>query len=566
MKNNSLYKTIEIVLSLMAFLGIWIGLSANLGGPIYSDELLYIEMGLHDQQVANYGNRYFHVYLQKAFMSLAPTPLQGLRIYWAFLIALTALLVYWSARLFLKDNTIIHGLVAVAIFFSYHMISDYAGVTSVDITAMMMTTAYLFVYVLYQRTEKKGLIYVLGALSFLSFKTKETTLFANVVLFGFFFDSEGEFAFKNIVPFLKDFVVGFLGGIGLFIILDAAILGKPFFAISPSTFRAVFQNYAYTGGFRMEPVSWYQTYLLDDIMIPFLFFVFSGIYLNAHHRSSPQKKMVWLFPLILVSFITLNMLKIPWGFIERFYFPALPVIAFLAPQGLIHNKPQDKKSTLQLAAVVILALLAVLGMRQAGMAYAESIDWNYGKYLDSIYFPILLSLAIILFVSVKSQNLLTFGFLLFFLVSWSFPQITFNYKYIYSEPVTGMKFETKYYPFLVFKEEIPAGNDVMIFTTTTIYETSQGETKMLSNNPIDILGMYNMLFDMRAGRDSLTLVYHQEDIAEQILAQPYDFMLLSMDDWQYLQVNAGGTAVSLEDRYEIQLDSRESLVLLTAQK
>ena len=565
MKKNSLYKTIEIILSLVAFLGIWIGLSANLGGPIYSDELLYIEMGLNDQQVANYGNRYFHVYLQKAFMSLAPTPLQGLRIYWAFLIALTALMVYWSARLFLKDNTIIHGLVAVAIFFSYHMISDYAGVTSVDITAMMMTTAYLFVYVLYQRTEKKGLIYVLGALSFLSFKTKETTLFANVVLFGFFFDKEGEFAFKNIVPFLKDFAIGFLGGVGLFIILDTAILGEPFFAISPSTFREVFQNYAYTGGFRMEPVSWYQTYLLDDIMIPFLLFVFSGIYLNANHMSSPQKKIVWLFPLILVSFITLNMLKIPWGFIERFYFPALPVIAFLAPQGLIHDKPDDRKSTLQLAAVVILALLAVLGMRQAGMRYVESIDWNYGKYLDSIYFPILLSLVIILFVSVKKQNLLTFGFLLFFVVSWSFPQITFNYKYIYSEPTTGMKFETKYYPLLVFKEEIPASNDVEIFTTTTIYETSQGETKMLSNNPVDISGMYNMLFDMRIGRDNLTLAYHQEDIAEQILAQPYDFMLLSMDDWQYLQVNAGDTATSLEDRYEVQFDPRESLVLLTAQ-
>lgn len=565
MTKNNLHRTIEIILSLLIFLGIWTGLSANSGGPIYSDELLYIEMGLNNQQVANYGNRYFHVYLQKAFMSLAPTPLQGLRIYWAFLIALTALLVYWSARLFFKDNTIIHGLVAAALFFSYHMISDYAGVPSVDITAMMMTTAYLFVYVLYQRTEKKWLIYLLGALSFLSFKTKETTLFANVVLFGFFFDDEGTFAFKNIVPYLKGLIYGFLCGIGLFIILDTAILGKPFFAISPSTFREVFQNYAYTGGFRMEPVSWYQTYLLDDIMIPFLFFIFSGIILNAR-IDSPQKKIVWLFPLILVSFITLNMLKIPWGFIERFYFPALPVIAFLAPQGLFHNKPVDKKTTLQLAAVVILALLAVLGMRQAGMAYVEGIGWNYGKYLESIYFPVLLSLMIILLVFVKKHNLITFGFFLFFLVSWSFPQITYNYKYIYSEPITGMKYETKYYPLLVFKEDIPASNDVKMFTTTTIYENSQVETKMLSNNPYDILGMYNMLFDMRTGRDNLTLAYQQEDIAGQILAQPYDFILLSMDDWQYLQMNAGDTTASLEDRYTIQLDLQETLVLLTAQK
>jgi hypothetical protein len=40
----------------------------------------------------------------------------------------------------------------------------------------------------------------LGALSFLAFKTKETTLFANVVMIGFFFDEEGKFAFRNVVP------------------------------------------------------------------------------------------------------------------------------------------------------------------------------------------------------------------------------------------------------------------------------------------------------------------------------------------------------------------------------
>lgn len=427
-----------------------------------------------------------------------------------------------------------------------------------------MTTALLFVYVLYLRTEKKWLVYLLGTLSFLAFKTKETTLFANVVLFGFFFGREGKFAFKNVVPYLKSLVLGFLGGIGLFIILDAAILGKPFFAISPATFREVFQNYAYTGGFRREPVSWYNAYLLNDILIPFLAFVFSGMKLNTK-AITPQRKILWAFPLLLVSFITLNMLKIPWGFIERFFFPALPTIAFLAPQGILLNKPADKKATIHMGLVALIALLAVLGMRQFGMAYVENIDWNYGKFLDSVYFPVMLSLAILLLIMADKQTFLTFGFMLFFLVSWLMPQISHNYKYIYVEPTTGMKYETKYYPWLAFKEDIPISNDVEMFTTATIYENSEGETRMLSNNPYDILGMYNMLFDMRINRDNLTLVYHQEDIAEQILAQPYDFILLSVDDWQYLQTNSSKTVAQLKGEYSFQSDADEILVLLTLQ-
>ena len=67
----------------------------NAGGPIFSDEFLYIDAGLRNFAEPSYGNRYFHIYLQKLFMSLAPTPLQGVRIFWGFLIALTAALIYY---------------------------------------------------------------------------------------------------------------------------------------------------------------------------------------------------------------------------------------------------------------------------------------------------------------------------------------------------------------------------------------------------------------------------------------------------------------------------------------
>ena len=555
-------KNLEIILSILFFIGIWTGLSFNTGGPIYSDELLYIEIGLNNESAPNYGNRYFHVYLQKLFMAVAPTPLIGIRIYWAFMIALTALLVYWCARIFLKESTAIHGLLAVAIFLSYKFISSYAGVTSVDIAAMMMSTSLVFTYLLYQRTEKKWLLYGLGAFIFLAFKTKETTLFSNVVLIGFFFDKDGKFAFKNILPSLKNLFVGFLGAIGLFIILDSIFLGQPFFAISPNTFKEIFQNYAYTGGFRVEPTSWYQTYLLDDIMIPFLLFLVAGIKLSTR-QITPQKKIVWVFPLLLVSFITLNMLKIPWGFIERFYFPALPVIAFLAPQFISLNIPAERKGRQQLAIVVLAALLLVVVMRQFGMRYVGQIDWTYGKFLESIYFPILLSVLLGLMIVVEKQNLLTVGIILFCLVSWILPQVSYNYKYIYVEPTTHAKFQIKYYPFLEFQDDIVVSNDVKMYTTTTIFEnTVENEDHMFSDNPYDILGMYNVLYDQRTKRENLTLSYQQGDIPEQILADHYDFIIMSIDDWQYLKDESPEILAELEQNYSTQFDEDQILVFM----
>lgn len=555
-------KNLEVFISLLFFIALWIGLSFNTGGPIYSDELLYIEIGLNNQSAPNYGNRYFHVYLQKLFMAVAPTPLIGIRVYWAFMIALTTLLVYWSARIFLKESSPLHGLLGVAIFLSYKFLSSYAGVTSVDIAAMMMTMALIFTYLLYQRTEKKGLLYLLGALTFLAFKTKETTLFANVVLLGFFFDKQGKFAFKNILPILKSYLIGFLGAIGLFILLDSIFLGQPFFAISPATIKEVFENYAYTGGFRKEPVDWYQTYLLDDIMIPFLLFVVTGVKLNTR-AVSPQKKILWAFPLLLVSFITLNMLKIPWGFIERFYFPALPVIAFLAPQFISIPDCKDQKSRWQLPAAILAALLLVVVMRQFGMRYVTDIDWTYGKYLESIYFPILLSVLLGLVILAEKQNLLTFGIILFFLVSWVLPQLSYNYKYIYVEPTTNAKFQIKYHPFLEFQQDIAVREDVKMYTTATIFKnTVENEDHMFSDNPYDILGMYDVLFNMRTERDNLTLSYKQEDIPEQILAERYDFMILSTDDWQYLQDNYPEVIAELSKNYTSRFDEGQILVFL----
>ena len=447
--------TPEILLSGLTALAVWIVLAIKGSGPIYSDELLYVDIGLNNYQVASYGNRYFHVYLQKLFMSLAPTPLTGTKIFWGFLVSLTGLLVYWNARNFFKHSQPLHGLLAVAFYFSYHFISRYCGVTSADITAMLLVTISLTVYLYHLRSgrTRRWPVMVLGALVFLSFKTKETTLFANIFLIGLLFDREGKFGLKNISHLIKPFLIGFLAAVGLFIFLDPVFLHDPFFAISPRTLGAVFENYAYTGGFRKEPVSYFTAFLLADILVPFLLYLLSGA-IHYGREDTPSKKIVWLFPLVLALFMNLNMLKIPWGFIERFYFPALPVIAILAPQWLRFEIPKSNREKTMMAVLSLSGIVLILFLHQALQSWAGSINWDYGKFVESIYQPVLLCLLLGFILAVRKMNWLNILFPLVCILALLQAPLLDNQKYIFRVPYTTDFFNQVYAPFITFQDQI----------------------------------------------------------------------------------------------------------------
>ena len=82
-------------------------------------------------------------------------------------------------------------------------------------------------------------------------------------------------------------------------------------------------------------------YFLDELLLPFLLFILSAIRLGPN--TDARRRLVWIYPLILAIFVTWNMLKVTFGFIERFYFPALPIIAMLAPQFLRISWPDTRK-------------------------------------------------------------------------------------------------------------------------------------------------------------------------------------------------------------------------------
>ena len=536
----------------------WIALAVYAGAPIFSDEFMYIDIGLRNYHEPSYGNRYFHIYLQKLFMSLASTPLQGIRVFWGFVIALTLCMIYYNARTFLKGSNPLHGLLAVAIFLTFPLMTDYSGEPAVDLTAMLMVTLCFTVYLYGLRTPRKRgwALVVLGMLAFLSFKTKETTIFVNLMLLGYVLDEDGRWQWRTLLAMIQPLLIGLAVGILIFMLMDGFILGDPFFAIRPSTFGAIFTHYDFGKVFFDPPSSWYREYFLDELLLPFLLFVIGGLRLQK--KLDIPRKLVWMYPLLMIVFVTLNMIKIPWGFIERFYFPALPMLAALAPQFLRFKWPADKRSKLLFAGLLLAAGGLIVGLRAVMISYAASMSFDYSELLDSLYYPVLLSLLLAYVIWVRRIRWWNVVIPLFCIAAMLLSPLMYTYKYFYRIPRINERYEDLMYPFSTFNDDLA---DIQPDERLYISPRMDGEYGFLSEDPNDIVAMYNFYYDARITPANVFMGYTQEAMVRQLTLKDQSQAVLTWADWEYIQQDDAGLAAA-EEQYNTRLDPQRRLVLL----
>ncbi len=538
---------------------LWIVLALLAGGPIFSDEMLYLDAGLRNFAEPSYGNRYFHIYLQKLFISIFPTPLVGIRVFWGFLISLTGTLVYLNAREITRRSTVLHGLLAAAFFFSFPLLKEYSGEPAVDITAMAMTTIYLTIYLWGVKNPKKQkhVLFILGMLAFLCLKTKETTIFINILLFGFLKKKKkGETCLRNLVNLIRPFLFGGAAGIGLFIFLDTVFLGKPFFAIAPSTFSAIFSHYDFTPGFFFGPSSWYKVYFLDELLLPFLLFLLGGVQLQR--AAEDNIRIVWIYPLIFAAFLSWNMLKIPWGFIERFYFPALPVIAILAPQVIRFKWPRKKRDWIWFISSLVFSAALALLMRSLWLETAKKYSFDYVRMLDSVYYPILISILLAALIWEKRDGWNRTVVQFFCIGSLLFSPLLNNYKYFVTFPKIKERYETVFYPFEIFKNKLEITDDDLLYVSADLKKNQD----MLSKDPNDITGMYNFFFDTRISEKNIFLGYDQKNLGTDLMNRDFSFALLSENDKHQLENTKLWNAVKGKFDH-VYYDKKETVFLLT---
>lgn len=195
-----------LILLIIFFCTIFL-LAKNAGGPVNSDNLFYMDAGLNGIKSIHTIFYYFHIFFQRLFMEIAPTPLGGVRLFWAFLVSSSVVLIYLSVRNLGFRNSRLNALLGVLFMLSMGFLPAYSGKTENDLTAMFLVSLILFVYLLSLKGgyEKPIIIGLLGFLIFLASRTKETAFMFSFIIIGFGFSKSDNFHFRELIRRLPAF-------------------------------------------------------------------------------------------------------------------------------------------------------------------------------------------------------------------------------------------------------------------------------------------------------------------------------------------------------------------------
>ncbi|RPI88080.1 MAG: hypothetical protein EHM41_02675 [Chloroflexi bacterium] len=552
-------KKIEFILVSITFVSLFILFFLVGGGPIFSDEIWYMQVGLNNIKDPLVLNRYFHIFLQKLFMEAAPTPLIGAKVFWSFLVSLSGLLIYVNARIFSDNSNYLNGITAVAIFYSVDLFAIYSGVTIIDITAMtvVLVIVTLYTFTIHFNHSKPLLLVAMGATFFLGFKTKETTVFTGLLILGLGFQKNGSFNIGIFKTNLVRFGLGVLLGLASFVVMNAIILRDPFFGLRPDTFNVFFNYYSTTTVYFPSSENWFKDYLLQTLLVPFLFYLLSGI--RVKDTLFVPHRLLWLVPLAFLAFMTFTMIRSNWGAIPRYILPVLGIICLLASQLFVFRLPDHWRNKLLIAFVLCLELILLYAFRVYIHHLMYDQNWENAYLLETvILIPITLMvlLGVIFLFRVGSiyQTIFTTMLLVVLLI---YP-LSQNIKSIVFERPNVQRVEERFYPFSSFASIIKFDDDMKFFISTNV----PWELHMLSDNIDELLSMFNIYFEKNSRRNNFIYSTQIESFSGGIYSEKFDYILLTSREWNALS-RSQVQLLLVEKGYQLHNDESDKLVLLS---
>ncbi|MEM8961271.1 MAG: hypothetical protein AAGD38_07330 [Acidobacteriota bacterium] len=470
-----------VVLVLAAVLGVG-GLFAVAGGPVSWDELLYMDLSAEPRADPSVLNRYVHIYAQSLFMTMAGSPLDGARLYWAFLMVASGVLTYAVARRFTPSSTALTGVVAVGLLASQYLIAYYAGATYADFTVMVIGLVALVFYLWALDRPVLFLPYVgLGACLYLAARAKETGAALAVLAIGAVFLVP---SFGRPEPFRRIAALAVGGGAALVAMacVDGLLLGDVLFSVRPSSWAALGEfNLGRTYDRTAE--NWFGEIGSTELMLLFTLFLASAWRLDLDRA----RRWVWMLPLALLALLVYTMVFGAFGVIPRYFLPVYPVLAVLAAQLFrfdLYRMRQVWPWWLGAGAVAVVFIagtaMIFLGARDAG--------WEVRDYWRAIVFPLGLIALLALMVWVRKWSAGPASAALVAVAVLAAPTLAGGIDHIRRLDAPDSRFG----PFVALEEPLSTlGPEQRIFVSRAIYR----DTGMLGRNRYATKWMYTVYFD-----------------------------------------------------------------------
>ncbi len=551
------YQTIVAAsLFVVTFFVLYIKVPAS---PISSDVMWYINVGLDEIRDPFILNRYFHVYLLRFFLQIAPSNLEGYRILWSLIISLIVLLTFTAT---LKiSSSLIAGLISIGILFSIPGLDRIAGVALVDITASFMTVLIINVYIHFQRSKfnEEWKDISIGFLTFLTLKTKETAFIASIpVLMGLFLGEGVGSDWRTSKRRFWLFVIGFLMGGVLFFILNALILKDPFFGFRVRDIKIFLSTYV-AGAIEDSKIAdgqnWFNGFWFKDLLIPFTLYLMGGTLTSKKFSL----KILWLTPILVTLFIVLSVNN-AYGYAPRFLFPALPVVAIFGATSLKEIQLLEESKWKDSWSDLIYALSGVgisLGIKGVFTLY----KWDWYFFTHSTFYPLLFSMLLVCFLF-RSDRFAR-SLLMAVTVASLVPGVITNAKQIFIVQSNFHIFNSTIYPLAAFSSNFDSFRfdpEEKICVDSFVFK--QPGMASIVKDVNEFISVFNFIFDTRMSRDNVRFINDQEDLAKQLYVSTCDFALTTSSNFMSMISETSRMSEWLVTNYEVHNEPRGQYILL----
>jgi len=497
-KNHDL-RSFYLYFTLILFLGFWRIFTYYAGGPISWDELQYINLSLNPSPTPSLLNRYFHIYLQKLFISLAGgDPFLGVKIFWSFLITSSAALTFINSFELAKHGTyitkLLTGTATLLLFFSFPYILDYPGVTYSDYTLVWLISILITLYLLYRSNKKhKHLILILmGTIFILVFKTKEIGVFLCILLLGIGIDEKDNFRLSLFLHNIKYFLVGTLPGFICIAILDQYFLNDLFFSFRILNWQALLDYHIRPRNYQgIENI--FEVLGRSNVIYPFILALLSFGVLKREKNLRMTHKLLLLTTLCILLSIILSTITGARPIVIRFLVILAPILCIIATQ-FIPRRMKKTITTNEWFFHIVGSIITYYLIQNIIIPFSVSKwGWQRENFFSFIIAPILFITTISLFSFFDKLNFkkILAVFSIIFLLTCHPILIDLNNLHNKSMEKSSQR---RFYPFEIYKKEILYSEEMTMYISPSFNE----KYEMLGRDKISCLWFFNIFFQSNA--------------------------------------------------------------------
>lgn len=527
----------DLIFCIVIFFTLLIFFSFYAAGPKGSDELLYADIGLRGYENYIVMNRYTHIFLQMIFMFLAKTPLNGMKIFWGFVMSMSSILVYLLGKNILKTNNAIHGFFALLIFLSMNIFRRYFGIPIVDLTTMMMFLIYLLVFLFYIRKgRRRWIVILLGLVFFLAFKNKEFSIILLLTLPAFGIDDSGRFHWKQFLNGCLHFLIGILSSVVLFVVLNGIFLSDPWFGLRISDWVLFRNTISSFTNINPNPDSYLLTIIWSAYSLSFTLYLLS--FSKRAKKITLKEKLVWILPLIYITMMIFLMIRSGWQTDERYLYPVFGIVAFLAPQYFEFKLPIRKRRKILYAFTILLGFLFIFLVRLLLVHAARFLGLTLSEivihYAIDLFF---LALVIAMLVLREKSSTVSVIFMVLLSLNLYFP-LSMNLKNALRRENPNTV-NNRFAPLA-----LPDGTLFLCPETRIDLSPAMLDEMKIHPDPYEAAGVFNIFFDSRLPITAFQFIEEEYALTRDIIQSDADYIFLTTKEWQGI----------LEDNPEFTLD------------